>query len=192
MSINIVYLRTFAIFLIVIGHSIILYSSWDIMPTTISSPIFRFIKERFINPYQLNIFFAISGFLYYYTLKCEKSFLNVIKTKWTRLMIPYFLVAVIWMNPIKYLLGTPGYTNFHELCITLLGQIVMDNNGHLWYLPALMSIFLITYTYKYVCNNLYAFLVIMSTLLLEHFKFLFVGNNLLYNTSLYLFPFTLG
>lgn len=194
MNPNVVILRAFAIFLIVFGHSIILYSSWDIMPTTIDSPVLCFIKERIINPFQLNIFFAISGYLFYITLQNGQSNWHICRRKIVRLMIPYFLIAFLWMNPIKILLGIPGYSSCDEIRTTICEQFLMKGNGHLWYLPTLMTIFLFgLFVYKHVHNSFHALLVFIGSLILQKYHGLHIfAFEPLNNFGYFLFPFTIG
>lgn len=57
-------LRAIAIFLVVFGHSIIIYSSeWNLYYTQNTCVFFDYLK-RVINLIQMPIFFAISGFLF--------------------------------------------------------------------------------------------------------------------------------
>lgn len=65
MNKKIVNIRAFAILIIVLGHSIILYSkSWGIYTTIIEVPLLNVLKD-IINSFQLELFFALSGFLFY-------------------------------------------------------------------------------------------------------------------------------
>ena len=190
---NVVILRAFAIFLIVFGHSIILYSSWNIMHTTIDSPVLCFIKERIINPFQLNIFFAISGYLFYITLQNGQSNWYICRKKLKRLMLPYFFIAFLWMNPIKILLGIPGYSSYDEIRMTIIEQFLMKGNGHLWYLPTLMIIFIFClFVYKHVHNSFHALLVFIGSLILQKYHSLLFTDGPFNNFGYFLFPFTIG
>ena len=57
-------------------------------------------------------------------------------------MIPYFLVCLLYMDPIKILLNVPGYDFSLEMFFKQ-SALFMDN-GHLWYLPTLFLMFMVT------------------------------------------------
>ena len=46
------------------------------------------------------------------------------------------------MNPIKSLLGVPGYELSLSMCVQQV--LLFTNNGHLWYLPSLFLMFIVT------------------------------------------------
>ena len=141
---KIVNLRAFAIITVVIGHSIILYSSkWSIMETNVICPFFDGMKD-FINLYQMQLYFFISGYLFYGSLQKKQSFLHFIRIKALRLIIPYLFFGFLWMIPIKYLLQIPSIQDqsLTDLSINLLEGI---NNGHLWFLNSLFIIFIVLY-----------------------------------------------
>lgn len=65
-------LRALAIILVVLGHSIIIYdSSWSTamgIDTAVSSPLLCWLKHC-INLIQMPLFFSISGFCFYFSIK---------------------------------------------------------------------------------------------------------------------------
>ena len=157
MNYKIVNIRALAITLIVLGHSMILYSdSWDIMQTAQSSSFFNFLKDC-INVVQLEIFFAISGYLFYFSVKKNKSTNSFILNKIKRVILPYYCIMFLWMNPIKYIFHIPGYEYItikaiiKQMCFT--GGLV----GHLRFLPTLFAIIVIVKLFfsKIKLNNLY-------------------------------------
>lgn len=78
MNQQIINLRAFAITLIVLGHSIIIYDkTFNLFSTDIEMPLFEIIKHV-ISFIQLKLFFAISGFLLYYKTK-QWSQKNIVK-----------------------------------------------------------------------------------------------------------------
>ena len=93
-------LRVFAIIIVVLGHSIIIFDpNWGIY-TTNNKCEFLYILKQFINIIQMPIFFAISGFLFYNT--CEKyKFLKLCKEKIIRIIIPFIVVTLFWLIPIR-------------------------------------------------------------------------------------------
>lgn len=138
-------LRALAIIIVVFGHSIILYSSsWNLYQTSFSIPALDHIKDG-INLVQMPLFFSISGYLF--NPKKKWNLLLIGKVK--RLIIPYILIACLWMVPIRLLVGYPGYLNKSIAQIFLIDILGYHDNGHLWYLPCLFLCFVIA---KLLCG----------------------------------------
>lgn len=135
-------IRALAILLVVFGHSIIIYSSsWSLYSSIYSVPLLDNTK-RIIDIIQMPIFFSISGYLFFYTHNKKRGIVWLIKSKFKRLIVPYFLVGFIYMVPIKYAVGYSGYQD--KTLFDILGNFLMCQDvGHLWFLPALFFIFLI-------------------------------------------------
>lgn len=87
------------------------------------------------------LFFAIAGYLFYNTIK-KRNILDLIKNKLCRLIIPYFFVALFWMIPIKYSLNYYEGKTMYEILVK--GILFGKDNGHLWYLPTLFFIFIVS------------------------------------------------
>ena len=69
MNSNIITLRAFAIIIVVLGHSIILYDpSWTWYVPGQECPFFAGLK-KIINVIQMPLFFSLSGYLFYYTIQ---------------------------------------------------------------------------------------------------------------------------
>lgn len=136
-------LRVFAILIVVVGHSIIIYdSSWGIYSTNNQNQFF-YIMKQFINIIQMPLFIIISGFLYSNT--CRKYTLkSIIIKKAKRIIIPFLLVAIIWMVPLRLI---AEYQPFVEkgYIKSLISVIIGIDSGHLWYLPTLYALFIIIY-----------------------------------------------
>ena len=100
-------LRALAIFAVVFGHSIILYSSqWSLYTTSIEVP-FLDVTKKIINIIQMPLFFSISGFLFYFTDK-KKELYEIILDKLRRIGIPFVFFSFAWLLPIRYILGYSG------------------------------------------------------------------------------------
>lgn len=134
-------MRAIAILLVVLGHSIIIYDpNWGLITSDTECLPFFYLKQM-INLIQMPLFFSISG--YCFCLSKNQSFgKNLLLGKFKRILIPYFIVCILYMNPIKILLGVPGY----ELSLNMFARQVLlfTNNGHLWYLPSLFLMFIVT------------------------------------------------
>lgn len=191
-------LRAFAIILIILGHSIIIYSShWGAISTSTENQFFGWLQERVISPIQLPIFFFVSGYLFHKTI-IKKKFTQVIKDKARRLIIPYFVIAMAYMNPIKILLSVPGYENFTNIKHTIIQQLTFFGyaSGHLWFLPTLFLLFTtLYYPFKW-SNSLYKSILLLIicfcltkyvTPIVASIKYLQFNQYILY-----LLPFTLG
>lgn len=171
---KIVNIRALAIIIVVLGHSIILYSkSWGFFESIYDVPILDYLKS-FINIIQMPLFFSLSGFLFYYSINKKSDFKNFFKKKFKRLLIPFLMIGIFWMIPIKLLIGYSGYQNltlFQIISKLFLGT----DSGHLWYLPTLFIIFMIAYFMKKVFNKRYELLI---TLLLLAISYLSIYINI--------------
>ena len=141
---KIVNLRAIAILTVVLGHSIILYSpSWGLVETDVECTFLKVLKD-FINCYQMQLYFFLSGFLMYQSMKKKQCFRSFIQNKVQRLVIPYFVFGLFWMYPIKKMLHLSSFEGLSFM--QFLIQIVEGNNtGHLWFLYTLFLIFVVSY-----------------------------------------------
>ncbi len=138
---KIVNLRAFAIIMVVIGHSIILYShKWGLYSTTYNVKFLDVLKD-WINLIQMPLFLSISGFLFARSYKKYKFKTFIIK-KAKRLLLPYVFVAVLWMYPIKRLVG---YYSKNIMQYVVKDVIWGQDIGHLWFLPCLFICFACSY-----------------------------------------------
>lgn len=138
---KIVNLRAFAIIMVVIGHSIILYShKWGLYSTTYNVKFLDVLKD-WINLIQMPLFLSISGFLFARSYK-KYRFKTFITKKVKRLLIPYVFVAVLWMYPIKRFVG---YYSKNIVQFIIKDVIWGQDIGHLWFLPCLFICFVCSY-----------------------------------------------
>ena len=94
-------IRAIAILSVVFGHSIILYSEyWNLFLTNRSSEVFNVIKN-IINIYQMPVFFALSGWLYYVKIEKNEDWKTFFTVKFKRLIIPYVIIGIMYMIPIQ-------------------------------------------------------------------------------------------
>lgn len=140
---QIVNIRAAAILLVVLGHSIILYSSgWNLYATVNEVPLLDRLK-KIIDVIQMPLFFSISGYLFVYSHRKKRGFLQLVKNKVRRLLVPYFAVGFFYMAPIKWAVSYPGYQGKTPAAIAL-SFFTGTDVGHLWFLPALFLIFCIS------------------------------------------------
>lgn len=144
---QIVNLRGIAILLVMLGHSIIIYdSTFDLLSSETQMPLFETLKH-WISFVQMKLFISISGFLFAY--KCLYSehidkacVTKFVKDKALRLLLPYICILLLYNNPLKVILGIPGYEN---PIIFMKEQLLGMNCAHLWYLPCLFLLMMICY-----------------------------------------------
>lgn len=159
---KIVNLRAIAILSVVIGHSIIIYSSeWNTISTSVECPFFDSLKH-IINLYQMQLFFFISGFLMYGTLQRNISFKQFFKDKVNRLIIPYFFVGLLWMIPVKSLINISDFS-IDQLFSQIINLFDGISNGHLWFLYSLFTMFMFFYIANRAVSCVYKHLEEINT-----------------------------
>ena len=101
---------------------------------------------EFLNTFQMPLFMALGGALFYGSMQRGKfrtlGALAVNKAK--RLLIPFLVVSVAYSFPVKLL---TCYYNGSEniLWDFVVGQLLVQGNSYLWFLPAMFLDFLICY-----------------------------------------------
>ncbi len=163
-------IRAIAILLVVFGHSIVMYSSlWGGHVTSGNYLVLNYMKN-IIDLIQMPLFFSLSGYLFYYSMKKKRNATEFIVGKIKRLIIPYLSIALLWMVPIKILAEYEGYYNKNIFEIFIYGIILGKNNGHLWFLPALFLIFIGLYFVQRLFEHSYVYsIIILIVLILLHF-----------------------
>lgn len=132
--------RALAIFLVVLGHSIILYSSaWGYYPTEQKSILLDNLKFL-INGIQMPLFFSLSGFCFLWSWNRSSDFISQIIKKAQRLIIPYIMIGICWLFPIRMLVKYPYYNGLTVPHIIFKSILLGEDNGHLWFLPTLFFI----------------------------------------------------
>lgn len=175
-NIKIVNIRALAILLVVMGHSIILYSlNWDLYETT-NKVLFLDYLKKIIDIIQMPLFFSVSGFLFYYSRNKIDNLFKFFKNKFHRLLVPYIFIALLWMVPIRLLVGYQGYSNMSISDIIYNAILLGKDCGHLWFLPTLFLIFLemhiILYFMKKInSNNIIDFIILIIMICLSKYCF---------------------
>ena len=132
-------IRALAIFLVVLGHSIILYSSaWNLYSTDVAVPFLDAVK-KFVDIPQMLLFFSLSGYLFVFTHGKKRGFGQLLMNKTLRLLVPYIGVGILFLLPVRLLIGFPSYQNLGAL--EYARNFLRANDvGHLWFLPVLTAI----------------------------------------------------
>lgn len=136
-------IRALAILLVVLGHSIILYSTgWDLYATTRQAPFLSWLK-RVIDILQMPLFFSLSGYLFVFTHRKKQGIGQLAKNKFLRLIVPYFGIGLFYLLPIRLTVGYSGYQG-NSVVDFALKFLTANDVGHLWFLPALFFILLLS------------------------------------------------
>ena len=172
-------LKGIAIFLVVLGHSIIFYPI-DLHQNSICDFIFRWISSV-----HMPLFFMVSGFCFSY----KEKYKTFIWKKMKRIMLPYFIFNLLDMVP-RYL-----FTNLvnRPSGITESIKKIIFNGGEYWFLYTLFIIFLIyPFLYKWIKNNITASIVTLTIVAIFHFLCPSIELFLLSRVIFYLFYFMIG
>ena len=140
-------IRALAIFLVVFGHSIILYqTSWTLFETSIQVPLLDTIK-RIIDLIQMPLFICVSGYLAYNS-RDQHTFTTLLNKRVHRLLVPYYLISLLWLLPLRFLVGYSGYKGRSFIDVFIHCIICGEDPGHLWFLPFLFGSFVVFFYYE--------------------------------------------
>lgn len=136
-------IRALAIFLVVLGHSIILYSAgWDLYETTQNAPFLNRLKQLIDIP-QMPLFFSLSGYLFSFTHSKKRGIVALLTSKSLRLLVPYVGIGVCFLLPVRMAVGFSSYADMGAVDFAL--KLLTSNDvGHLWFLPALFCVFVLS------------------------------------------------
>lgn len=172
-------LKGIAIFLVVLGHSIILYPI-DLHQNSVCDFIFRWLSSV-----HMPLFFMISGFCFSYNGEYKPFIWKKIK----RLLIPYFVFNAADVVP-RYLF--PGLVNRSRGISESIHKIIFDG-GEYWFLYVLFIIFLIyPLINRWIKNSIYRSAGVLCALLVLHFMWPSIPVFKLSQVMYYLFYFTIG
>lgn len=191
-------LRVILVLLVIVGHSSyieiqtkyggIYYASMFFEHGYYLSRAFLLFEKivSFIYLFHMELFMLLSGTLFIYSYRKysgKEFFIKKIK----RLMIP-FCVVLIFSVLVKYF---TGYWNNSNSIIKdiIFGQILLNGNTHLWYLPTLLVITTITYFLEKIKINKYIRIILFIILYFASFYINIVFISLVLK---YLLWFNLG
>lgn len=148
---DVILLRVFTILIVVLGHSMIVYSSnWSTFELYMGSTFFNNLKV-YIDIFQMPLFIFVSGYVYYFNRveigKYQNKF-RFIKGKFIRLLIPYFSIAIFYVIPVRFLIDYNSYQGKSFLELLIKNVLLGEDIGHLWYLPSLFTIFIVFYLFE--------------------------------------------
>ncbi len=101
---------------------------------------------EFLNTFQMPLFMALGGALFYGSMQRGKfpTLGTLAADKAKRLLIPFLVVSMVYAFPVKLL---TGYYNgsANVLWDFVVGQLLVQGNTYLWFLPTMFLDFLICY-----------------------------------------------
>ena len=138
-------LRAAAVLLVMLGHSIIIYShAWPLQGYYLNGAaesLFFDQMKSVINLLQMLLFFSL-GFLFAFQPKVFRRIRKIYGFENTSYTCSLFTVGLLYLLPLRLALGYPGWGSLIRI---VAFEIVLGvDNGHLWFLPTLFIIFLIT------------------------------------------------
>ena len=150
-------LRVLGTVLVVMGHSA--YTTMltatggievDVSYAPLQSVILLFV--RLIYSFHMPLFVALSGALFYLTQTSEQPFKLMVAKKAKRLLVPFLLTSALWAVPLKLLSGywANSENPIHDI---IVGQFVLFDNNHLWYVVSLFWIFCLFWIMCKITNN---------------------------------------
>ena len=133
-------LRALAIIIVVLGHSIILYQdSWTLYTPAQPCAVLNALKNC-IDLIQMPLFFSLSGYLFLSGYK-KYGFGELLKKKAVRLLVPLAVFSLLWVLPVRLLVGYADYQGRSLADVILRCFVLGADNGHLWYLQCLYVCF---------------------------------------------------
>ena len=191
----ITFLQSFAVTLVMIGHSL------PNLNGTTAKPDWAMLLYHFVYTFHMPLFFVIAGFLLSYSFAKNsntiKSFYSFIKSKFVRIIVPYiglgtlsYFLKVFIFNKFAYRVQEAGIIPY----LKSLMYPETNPNGYLWFLPTIFVILIICYfignktlNYKHM---LFSFLIAVSSLFIN-IKFLNISgilyNQVFFISGMYLF-----
>ncbi len=141
--------KVFTMILVVIGHCNYYNIITPYGGVSYDIDLFSFkclgLITGFIYSFHMPLFMAVSGACFFFSMKKNPSFTQVLTSKAKRLLIPFVLVTLFLSVPLKYWSGYYDKSDNVFLDI-LFGQFFLMGNSHLWYVVSLFYIFIVYYT----------------------------------------------
>ncbi len=142
---NCTFMKTVLMLLIVVFHSILAWNgSWfSTIKLTYSNAAFEIVSS-WLSTFHVYTFACVSGYIFYYC-KYEKraatysNFLKFIINKIKRLIVPYYVVAILWVAPAKQFFYPINFKTFFK------SYILGEDAEQLWFLLMLFVVFVMAY-----------------------------------------------
>lgn len=98
--------------------------------------------------FHMPLYMALSGALYRVKISVQggyASYKHLVVDKAKKLLIPFIVVTLFYSVPLKYISGYYSDSN-NILRDIFIGQVLIQGNTHLWFLPTLFMIFITVYS----------------------------------------------
>ncbi|EFM39209.1 hypothetical protein HMPREF0379_1066 [[Eubacterium] yurii subsp. margaretiae ATCC 43715] len=104
-----------------------------------------------IYSFHMPMFFALSGCVFSIERKKYTDFKFLLKNKTIRLIVPYFIIGIFFMIPIKFLVGfyKINFPNFLSVFSSYF-SLNLSESGQLWFIMTLFAMYLFIYFYNYL------------------------------------------
>lgn len=124
----------------------------------------------FIYTFHMPFFMAISGACYSFVHKKYNNIIELVKDKWIRLIVPFFVVTTFISIPIKYLSGY--YDGSDDVLMQIVcGQYLLLGNSHLWFLASLFWVFLLFSALQRIAKYNWLYWIVLLS-------FYFIGDRI--------------
>lgn len=138
--------KVLATVLVVVAHATVMYTNSGAIAVAGTSAFLTYLTE-YIYSFHMPLFFLLSGCVYGYCIehgKYERA-IPFIFSKFKRLIIPYLFFGLFVVTPTMLALGLwdSGLIEY-----IYRGIVLALNSRHLWYLPALFFIFVLSAVYR--------------------------------------------
>lgn len=193
------WIRILATIFVVIGHATYInitttYGGIDyILPANLSptynSSLFSSFRllAFWVYSFHMPLFFFLSGAVL--GLKSFSHLFPLVKSKFRRLIIPYILVGLFFMFPIKYLGNFYTVNGLSKAIISFFTGFGGLDDGHLWFLTALFWCLIIFVCIEKVMDKLhinYPIITLLICLIISQFSIKYITFSFLQiNKSLY-------
>jgi len=138
-------MRVAAVLLVVAQHSTQLFFGDKKVIDPSQAPYIYNVLTHYIATFSMPMFVFVSGYLYY-IMRVERGkygdYAVFVKSKFKRLIIPYYLFAFLYFFPIKLALGI--YSS-EDMTSNIMSLITAGGQNVLWFLYMLFFIFIIFY-----------------------------------------------
>ena len=194
--------RIIAVILVVIGHclyySIFSYGggvtlNFKLENMNLLTKLFynlTVLLGNIIYTFHMPLFIALSGALFKNQLNKNKyvNLKELIIAKLKRLIMPFIIVTLLYSVPIKYISGyfSNSKNIFKDI---IIGQLLIQGNTHLWFLPTLFLIFIVVYLV--INKNIkkqYILLIFLALNIISNV----IDINIIYRVFHYLIYFMIG
>ena len=182
----ITFLQSFAVTLVVLGHSFPLDKITNEIPL-----IFKHIHD-ILYSFHMPLFFAIAGFLFIYSMENNAhnvNFKEFLYKKVKRLIIPYFTIGTFAFCLKTFIFNSFAYRPSQPSLSFYVSSMLAPNNNpdkYLWFLPVIFGIFIIAFFTKKI-NIIKMFVFSFITLFFIKYLPLHFLKIVLYNLFYFIF-----